>query len=58
MRALFVFVLASLPYVAQAQEVNQVSTEGRGRYSITMNASGSLSIDKSLAWRPVPRKDE
>ena len=48
--------------------------EGRGRYSITMNASGSLSVlldtttgktwrifieeDKSLAWRPVPRKDE
>ena len=74
MRALLVFVLASLPYVAQAQEVNQVSAEGRGRYSITMNASGSLSIlldtttgktwrifieeDKPLAWRPVPRKDE
>jgi hypothetical protein len=70
MRALLVFVLASLPYVALAQEVNQVSAEGRGRYSITMNASGSLSIlldtttgktwrifieeDKSLAWRPVP----
>ena len=42
MRALLVFVLASLPYVAQAQEVNQVSAEGRGRYSITMNASGSF----------------
>ena len=69
MRALLVFVLASLPYVALAQEVNQVSAEGSGRYSITMNASGSLSIlldtatgktwrifveeDKSLAWRPV-----
>jgi hypothetical protein len=74
MRALLVFVLASLPYVAQAQEVNQVSAEGRGRYSITLNASGSLSVlldtttgktwrifieeDKSLVWRPVPRKDE
>jgi hypothetical protein len=69
MRALLVFVLASLPYVALAQEVNQVSAEGSGRYSITMNASGSLSIlldtttgktwrifieeDKSLAWRPA-----
>ena len=46
--------------------------EGPGRYSITMNASGSLSIlldtttgktwrifiedDKSLAWRLVPRR--
>ena len=70
MRTLLVFVLALLPYVAQAQEVKQASAEGRGRYSITMNASGSLSIlldtttgktwrifieeDKSLAWRPVP----
>jgi hypothetical protein len=70
MRALLAFVLASLPYVAQAQQVEQVSAEGRGRYSITMNASGSLSIlldtttgktwrifieeDKSLAWRPLP----
>ena len=44
MRALLVFVLASLPYVAQAQEVNQMSAEGRGRHSITMNASGSLSV--------------
>ena len=44
MRALLVFLLASLPYVAQAQEVDKVSAEGRGRCSITMNASGSLSI--------------
>jgi hypothetical protein len=44
MRALLVFLLASLPYVAQAQEVDKVSAEGRGRWSITMNASGSLSI--------------
>ena len=74
MRALLVFLLASLPYVAQAQEVDKASAEGRGRYSITMNASGSLSIlldtttgktwrifieeDKSLAWRPVPRNDQ
>jgi hypothetical protein len=74
MRALLAFVLALLPYVAQAQQVGQVSAEERGRYSITMNASGSLSIlldtttgktwrifieeDKSLAWRPLPRKDE
>jgi hypothetical protein len=74
MRALLVFVLASLPYVVQAQEFDKVSAEGHGRHSITMNASGSLSIlldtttgktwrifieeDKSLAWRTVPRKDE
>ena len=43
------------------KEVDKVSAEGRGRYSITMNASGSLSIlldtttGKTLA---VPRKDE
>ena len=74
MRALLVFLLASLPYVARAQEVDKVSAEGRGRYSITMNASGSLSIlldtttgktwrifieeDKSLAWRPVLKEGE
>jgi hypothetical protein len=74
MRALLIFLLASLPYVARAQEVDKVSAEGRGRYSITMNASGSLSIlldtttgktwrifiedDKSLAWRLVPKEGE
>jgi hypothetical protein len=75
MRTLFAIAIAALlSSVAQAQEIDKVSAEGRGRYSITMNASGSLSIlldtttgktwrifieeDKSLAWRPVPRNDE
>jgi hypothetical protein len=75
MRTLFAIAIAALlSSVAQAQEIDKVSAEGRGRYSITMNASGSLSIlldtttgktwrifieeDKSLAWRPVPRNDQ
>jgi hypothetical protein len=74
MRVLLVFLVASLPYVAHAQDVDKVSAEGRGRYSITMNASGSLSIlldtttgktwrifieeDKSLSWKPLRKEGE